>query len=1639
MQRNPAWLNSPPESTFPPPPVDTRVQTLPYHKLSWENFERLILRIVRREETVSECWTYGERGQKQYGLDILSELRNAPGEFVCYQCKRVEKYSASDINNAVDKFLQGKWACKTKRFVLCTSLQLTETQQVDEISKQKNILAAKGIEFETWDGSESGRLSERLKNYPNLVDDFFLREWVRLFNGQEAAGSLEERLDGGNLAELRAQLLEIYSTLFHRYDQGIRFGSTRTIPLLDRYVTPAVIEKREVLSTEGISTGNVADSKSQQYSEEGHQQTQGRSNRVTTIQEIRMSVEDWFARHNRSVILGEPGYGKSVLLRVAALQLLNGLDKPFSLPWHGLLPVWVSFGGFSAAVQGKNGLSLEDYFDQWLHQHSADPIRPLFRRAVKHGEILILIDGLDEGQNLHAAQQAMDRLSTFLSIRQIPAIFTSRPRRFRQMRPDGGWPLARLASFDEGQIECFARTWFKHLEAPEVAPDKVYAWSEGSIEQRKREFLKAIRANPRVMDLARTPLFCQLLIDVFRFSHHLPEQRIKVYDKVIELLLSDHPAARIQAAGLPETPDTPRTDDMREMLMRLALHIQINSGVGVISHNDCQTVFCDFLTDDINGPGYPPYEARHQAKSVIDYAQTGLGLVVERAPDELGFFHLTIQEYLAAQAMVRKEEQEQLDWLAEVWDQSRWHEVVLAWFSIMGSEHGRGITQRAIGHLKRIASSPLARLQLLRLRTELAVGDLGLSPREARATIEEAANQVETTPFPELRQKLARHITLGLRSPSVARQCEKRIANWVIARSEWERARLLEVFGNWQISGDLLDTLKLALHDESGRCRWAAAESLAKAFASDVTVGEHLRWLAAKWPDTGVRAAGLHGLGTGWPQHEALNDLADAARGSTDMNLALTGISLSVANHRQNEGDRQRMWFMFSHGSVSYEMRDFCRTVLFQGWSKDEEIKCLAMKALRDRWQQGMRLQEEELISFLAESWPADSEVGDCIAKWFAGISPTFLIHDQDKWKNLFRGFRGNKEISSALRHTLLDQKSKYNTDHWKPDTKWAYCVIGDDSAKKDVLEAYNSVNSDISRLWVVSTLMEAWPDDSDVRDMLIHEFHRSPAEVAFLSPWIDSFVSNPEKRRTWLLEAVRQSNVRTVSRPVHRLLAEFQDEECMEAVLAILGKNIWYYDRIGIQSQLIVSFPHLPKVRQWAESSFLQIDGPSIAGVAAGYQQNQSIRKRMLKAARPGKANVRAEVFRVFRKYSIPKDIGLRLTEDIWAEEKGEIRSAGIVARCAIASQNPELKAPLVAKLREEIKSLGTYYEMRRRSAFAGLLELSEYAACVEATAEESPSSLHWLADYHDIDGIISRMLFEHCEKLHAASRTQSSKFDIPWGPLIYSGAAREALSNSVARAQLIDYLKAVKLQDRSPESLALMAELLPSSAELRNCLIESLNEPYRNDIPFEAQRIFAEQFGGDEQALRELQKCWSKPDGSPRIPKIHPPFLYALALGWPNSPLLRPYLEQQELPKDFPLITALALSGINGNEDHALACINRLIQITIKDGWSLPHIYRQSVRDWARTPNAETLLRRLIDDRNPSRKISAIGLLATIGKLTNEDRMVLVRQFDEILGDNAKSCPDGVDLLKGTVTTLPQAIFCFLIPELSNDFGPS
>ena len=130
----PAYLRELPESVVEAPPVETRIARLPCHQLSWQDFERLVFRLARKNADVEYCAPYGRPGQAQDGIDVYARLSG--GGHVCWQAKNRKNLSASDIKKAVDDFLNGKWAASAERFVLCVRASLADTRLQDTIEAQ---------------------------------------------------------------------------------------------------------------------------------------------------------------------------------------------------------------------------------------------------------------------------------------------------------------------------------------------------------------------------------------------------------------------------------------------------------------------------------------------------------------------------------------------------------------------------------------------------------------------------------------------------------------------------------------------------------------------------------------------------------------------------------------------------------------------------------------------------------------------------------------------------------------------------------------------------------------------------------------------------------------------------------------------------------------------------------------------------------------------------------------------------------------------------------------------------------------------------------------------------------------------------------------------------------------------------------------------------------------------------------------------------------------------------------------------------------------------------------------------------------------------------------------------------------------
>lgn len=805
-------------------PIESRIQSLPFGQLSWENFERLCLRIERLNADLECCRLYGTRGEDQEGIDVYS-VQRASGKYRALQCKRVKRFTPSKIRSAVDLFLEGDWATRTISFVVCTSQNLRSRKATDEIEKQRERLTGLGIGFEIWDTAE---LDVVLKDNAAIVDDFFGRTCVEMFCGREALTSLRDHITGPEVARFRASLRTLYTRIFAAHDPGlpVELDGKSPTPLLDRYVLPDVYEDR-------INSGQVTSevSRPSQFSNVSNP-VRGENDRTSgptsapsiQVARQRRSLSDWLADQTRQILIGGPGLGKSALLRYVALDLLaeNPVLTHMPSPHDTFLPVWISFPFWTARIQEANVvLSLPDIVKSWLHLWSEDRLWPVIEQALNDERLLLLIDGLDEYASEDAARSALVQLQVFAEQRNCRVIATTRPAGYERLGVQRTtWSISHLAELTPAQQEQYAVRWFQlqlrfHEPVASADPQSPHADAAAS------GFMVEVRASADLSELAKTPLLLGLLLYLKGSSLPLPNSRFRAYGRLIEHLISAHPIARRRAAMVKTVESDLSSDDARIALASLAFHLQSTQPEGLVDGHSAEEAISSFLQDEALGFGLSRAEARRQSRNLLNFGEKSLGLLVKKGPQELGFLHRSFQEHLAAEYIARKPFPEQCRFVGRHCTDPHWREVLLSLLHLTQRPEEVAELVRAINGDAKSTSDRFVALPML---CEVAVGDFQCPVALSRKICSEVLEEIETNPWLANRKNLLRLLLFGLFSPRVRDIIETCIREWIPGRPS--RYRIASSLAESAPSPEVVDCLFRMLLDEEEMYAGQAAQAL---------------------------------------------------------------------------------------------------------------------------------------------------------------------------------------------------------------------------------------------------------------------------------------------------------------------------------------------------------------------------------------------------------------------------------------------------------------------------------------------------------------------------------------------------------------------------------------------------------------------------------------------------------------------------------------------------------------------------------------------------------------------------------------------------------------------------------------------
>jgi energy-coupling factor transporter ATP-binding protein EcfA2 len=892
------------------PPIETRQALLPVERLDWPNAERLFLRLLARCERVPFANLFGVAGQAQDGIDVYarihsplshedSELRRP---FVTLQSKRVQTLTASMIDAAVDLFLDGAWAERSVRFYYATSHSLKRTQLDEAVRRAEERLGERNIEFVPW-GVD--RVSALLTSEPELIDDFFGREWVRVTCGDDVARSLEHRLTAPNYATLRVELRQLYKAVFRTQDTGVAnygFDSTGVASggfiILDGTEIPAqptvvTAAERADRATPGELTSTPSDglptSRTTRHGSSRQLKSLVKALKPTHDDDItRQPLDEWVAEGRLNLLVGEPGSGKSSFLRFFASEILS--DNPQSThiarQYGRSLPIWLPFAFLSAHLKQAESNSVLSAVRAWLERQDCSAIWPLVEKALTDDRLLLIVDGLDEWTEPQHAERALGQLEIFLDLRQnISALTSTRPYALNVLGFTLQWRWERLAALTAVQQRAVVGKVLTRLPDPSTSQDDDSHPAASQIVIQVDSLLNELESLRHIADLARVPLFLVLLASLWK-GEPLPPRRFDIYQRLIALLVIHHPKMRGRSSQLSASDLT--SDDAQRVWAAVAFKLRQDNASGFTSRPTFRRLLVEVLTDDTVLYWSEP-RARDAADDILTVAEQHFGLLVSYGSGTIGFIHRVLYEHLAGQHLATLTLDTQTRFFGERASDAAWRDVIL---STLSAQLRPTDTKQLLEAATANAASGATKLCVSKelLADAIACG-VALAPRDLRSYSDILVNDIETSPWHRHRVELLRSLTAGLASRSLRELLLPNFIRWMRARAAEPGQALYALARTGKISDDIAwKHLVWGLRHDDGLVKLQASEAIAKRFKGNADRLTLLLEIAHNTDSPSTAAAIVLGAAIGWPQSPETLDAISWARRQQSIPLRVAGI-----------------------------------------------------------------------------------------------------------------------------------------------------------------------------------------------------------------------------------------------------------------------------------------------------------------------------------------------------------------------------------------------------------------------------------------------------------------------------------------------------------------------------------------------------------------------------------------------------------------------------------------------------------------------------------------------------------------------------------------------------------------------------
>ncbi|RZL04047.1 MAG: hypothetical protein EOP36_01810 [Rubrivivax sp.] len=626
------------------PEVRSLSQILPSGAEGGKEFSRIIdiLIFYSKSSTGITTRLFSDKSGDYYGLDSFHEEYKGSKATVGYQYKYYPSPLSSDHRQEIEKSLQtaarGKNESKIKKWILVTPDDLSQSAQrksggdvswFEKLKEKLNI----DFEIEHWGHRKLQALFLQAPNlclyyYPELVPEKITKR--------------------KSILEVRQAYDVNLSTAYSRIEfvgmSVYKPEATRGVEMSDIYIP---------LSALPYSNSSKS------------------FNRINPIK--------FLSPGSRQVVLGDPGSGKSTLIRFLALiGKSQKLQAKYSANNDDRLPIVVILRKYADALKEDKNISIIEYISKTAiadySLRGAD--QDFFEYYLESGNSSIFFDGIDELPGAEYKKTIRDRIAAFACTFPLVSILVTS----RIVGYD------RAFSLEEGAFKHYVLAPLTLEEMDQFVDDWYSVRLENQAERKTHvDDIKRILRNPEqisIRNLAENPLLLTIIALVHRIDAVLPDERVVLYQKCTETLLNTwHTWKFRNLDNVIGRGRIERTNRRRVEALAVSMQMQLGAASrksrAVLSETEAIKLLVKHIrtqesVDDDD-------DAKDLAIEFLEFIKQRAGLLIEVGDSKYSFVHLTFQEYLTATALAVETEFGGVNNLWSKWNRfaadPKWHEV----------------------------------------------------------------------------------------------------------------------------------------------------------------------------------------------------------------------------------------------------------------------------------------------------------------------------------------------------------------------------------------------------------------------------------------------------------------------------------------------------------------------------------------------------------------------------------------------------------------------------------------------------------------------------------------------------------------------------------------------------------------------------------------------------------------------------------------------------------------------------------------------------------------------------------------------------------------------------------------------------